>query len=141
MEVGDVPQEVMEAAMIMAYRPMVGLEVYNKVEAIIDKYPEWFPQEHIYRSIPEAVKELFEEEKRELYDTLFPVVDVGYVPGEGVMSHIRRVEEYSKTLPVKTLEESLRYLFEERPKKDREYHNKLKALHNKHYKKYKYKFK
>ena len=137
MKIKDVPQEVIWVTMLPKY---VGAEVYKEAQRIIEKYPEWFPQEHIYNSIPEAVKILFEKEKSELHDNFFPRVVMDRVPGEGVGSYMDRVDAINRELPVKTLEESLRYIFEERPKKEKAYRKALVKLHNKHYKKYKYKF-
>lgn len=140
MRIEDIPNDVMWVSFMKMSQTAVGIETYRKVQDIIEKYPEWFPQEHIYNSIPEAVKILFEKEKSELHNTFFPRVAMDIIPGEGMMGYMDRVNEINMSLPVKTVQESLNYIFEEHPKKEKAYREALLKLHNKHYKKYKYKF-
>jgi hypothetical protein len=58
----NIPNEVIEVwAYQMSKRP-VGTETYKRLQDIINKYPEHFPQEHIYNSIPNEVHIKYREE-------------------------------------------------------------------------------
>jgi hypothetical protein len=116
----------------------VGYTEYKKVEDIITKHPSFFPQEIIYRSIPQEVKDLYEKEATALRNRIFPPVEMNIKPGEGISGWAQR--QVPTPLKMFDLKESLYYIFEERPKKDREYQKGLKDIHNKHYKKYKLEF-
>lgn len=63
----DIPQEVKEYMSIVAGTGgMMGLKLYQKCKAIEDKYPEWFPWEHKYQSIPQEVHDAYKNEKYSL---------------------------------------------------------------------------
>lgn len=52
----------------------VGIDQHNKIREIQKKYPEWFPWETKYDSIPQEVHEAY---KREAYPYLYEAIDVG----------------------------------------------------------------
>lgn len=59
----NIPQEVLEYHIIMTYSGgLVGKEMYDKIQAIIDKYPNHFPWEHKYKSIPKEVHIAYDKE-------------------------------------------------------------------------------
>lgn len=111
-----------------------GLELYKKIEEIIDKYPKYFPQEHIYKNIPQSVKERFELEKYDLYSKYF--IKDGPKNGEGIVAYINRINEESLNKP----KESLVDVVNQRIKSELEYKKELKLLHDKYFKSYGYKF-
>jgi len=137
MTVEEIPQDVL---WVMTLPKYVGGETYYKAQMIIGNYPEWFAQEHIYNSIPEEVKVEFETEKFVLYESFFPRVQIEHIPGEGIIGYCDRVNEINRSLPQKSVEESLNYIFVEKPKKEKAYRKDLVKLHNKHFKKYGYLF-
>jgi len=60
----DIPTEVKEyIVMTSSMNGMMGLEMYRKCKAIEEKYPEWFPWEHKYKSIPKQVHDAYNKEK------------------------------------------------------------------------------
>ncbi len=59
----DIPQEVLECHIIMNYFDgLVGKKMYDKIQATIDKYPNYFPWEHKYKSIPKEVHIAYDKE-------------------------------------------------------------------------------
>ena len=140
MKIEDIPVDVMWVSFMKMSSIAVGIETYSKVKAIIEKYPEWFPQETIYNSIPQEVKELFEKEKSELHDSFYPRKEWDITPGEGLVAWVNRQPIDTTTITKKSLSEALNHIFTEAPAKKRQYLSALRKLHNKHYKKYKYKF-
>lgn len=140
MRIEDIPVDVMWVSFIKMSGVAVGIETYSKVKTIIEKYPEWFPQETIYNSIPQEVKELFEKEKSELNDSFYPRKEWDITPGEGLVAWVNRQPVDTTIMAEKSLSEALNYIFTEKPAKEKQYKTALKSLHNKHYKKYKYKF-
>lgn len=138
MKLENIPNEVAWVWAIQMSKSPVGMETYNKAQEVIDKYPEWFQQEHIYRNIPQEVKDSFEAEKDALYLSFFPRAEMDLKPGEGVFNWMRRQEPV--TISKTDLDGAARYVFIELPEKEREYKKQLKQLHLKHFKKYKYKF-
>lgn len=56
------PEEVKWAIGTMICMPMMGANLYNKIKDIIERYPQYFPWEHKYSSIPEDVHKAYREE-------------------------------------------------------------------------------
>lgn len=112
-----------------------GTELYKKINEVIDKYPKYFPQEYIYKNIPQSVKDDFELEKHDLYKKHNPFY-LDIKEGEGLIGYMNRKDEENKNKPKESLLETLQNVF----KKDLEYNKELRLLHDKHFKKYGYKF-
>jgi hypothetical protein len=112
-----------------------GMEMYNKINAIIDKYPKYFPQEHIYKKIPQSIKDKFESEKHDLYKKYNPFY-FDIKEGEGIVGYMNRKYEENKNKPKESLFETLERI----TKRDFEYNKELKLLHDKFFKSYGYKF-
>ena len=138
MKLENIPNEVAWVWAIQMSKSPVGMETYNKVQDVIDRYPEWFQQEHVYRNIPQEVKDSFESEKDVLHLSFFPRKEMDIKPGEGIFNWMKRQEPV--VLLKKDAEESFRRVFVELPAKEKDYKKQLKQLHLKHFKKYKYKF-
>jgi hypothetical protein len=136
----NIPNEVAWVWALQYSRSPVGAETYNKVEEVIDKYPEWFRQEHIYKNIPQEVKNSFETEKDALYLSFYPRQESDIKEGEGIFNYLRRQEVLPAKINQENLEERFNYVFNVLPQKEREYKKQLKKLHLKHFGKYKYKF-
>lgn len=58
----SIPAEVQEV-MVYNHVKYVGRETMERIRTIIDKYPEWFPWEHKYKSIPQEVHDAYHKEK------------------------------------------------------------------------------
>lgn len=58
--INNIPKEV-EIAMVVnsGMGPFVGMKLYNEVVETINKYPEYFPWEHKWRTIPEEVHKAY----------------------------------------------------------------------------------
>lgn len=60
----DIPQEVKEyMAIVAGTGGLMGLKLYRKCKTIEEKYPEWFPWEHKYNSIPQEVHDAYRNEQ------------------------------------------------------------------------------
>lgn len=58
----NVPDDVKEVWFIQTYIKRIGCELYTKCQATIVKYPEYFPWETTYKSIPQEVHEAYLDE-------------------------------------------------------------------------------
>jgi len=112
-----------------------GTELYKKINEVIDKYPKYFPQEHIYKNIPQSVKDDFELEKYDLYKK-YNHFYLDIKQGEGLIGYMNRKEEENKNKP----KESVFEILERITKSDYEYQKHLRILHDKYFKSYGYKF-
>lgn len=135
-----IPDEVMWVNMLQMCTKHVGVETYTKIQNIIDKYPQWFQQEHICRNIPQEVKDDFERESSVLRYSFYPRTEMDIKDGEGISGWIKRQPVDITPITEKSLKAALNYIFVEKPEKEKRYQKALEVLHNKHYKKYKYKF-
>lgn len=129
-DMNNIPAEVWVVRLWQRANQPVGLETYNKISAIIDKYPAYFPWEHAYKKIPKEVHEGF---KRECYPELYELLESPVGPGKGIMSEINIYTPQKFTL------ETIRKAF-----KDMEAHRvmqekreiEINQIWDKHYKKY-----
>lgn len=127
----DVPSEVQWACIILNTSHGVGLETYERLEQIVAKYPEYFPWEDKYNSIPKEVHQAYIKEKYPDMDK--PIVCTN--SGEGIMSAINKdVFVYKQ----KTAEEIMQWFKDlaAMVKEDNDKEEKEKQLWDKHYSKY-----
>lgn len=126
MEVKDVPSEVYWV-WICSLSP-VGRETYEECQKIIGQYPEWFPWEHKYKSIPKEVHDAYWNEKYPDWDK----------PLDFSKKHDSEplVIEYPPKDPLKVMEDYFAAK-DRRLKEERLQEKKDKALWDKYYKKYK----
>lgn len=60
----QIPDEVLTyQAILYGSGGMVGLGTYNRMKDIENRYPEWFPWETKYKSIPQEVHDAYLDEK------------------------------------------------------------------------------
>jgi hypothetical protein len=136
MNLENLPYEVIEViAYQMAKRP-VGLETYNKIKETIDKYPQYFPWEHLYNSIPSEVHARYNAEELSLYYSFYPPSGGGMKQGEGIVAYASRLNEENKNKPTQSLEECIKDMFQASVKRKKQYEKEKKKLWDKHYKKY-----
>lgn len=104
----------------------MGQETYDKIRKIIKKYPEWFPWETKYNSIPQEVHDAYKGEvypEKEVKKDVTPKVIV--YTGERVMlkDMVDTIQEY--------FNRQYQRKMDKRVEKDR-----LRKIWNKHYSKY-----
>ena len=124
----DIPTEVKEyIVMTSSMNGMMGLEMYRKCKAIEEKYPEWFPWEHKYKSIPQEVHDAYNKEKegvqqkeKTISTPLTTTAKEDLPLGQMLFNALKEAIE---------LENKQREMAAEQRKKD-------KVLWDKHYKKY-----
>ena len=131
----DIPDEVLWASVIISTSHGIGVDTYEKIEEIIAKYPEYFPWETKYNSIPKEVHQAYIKEKYPDRDK--PIVCTS--DGEGLYSKIKNEPfVYRKYTPeeivewfrqLDTITTNARNAAIVQRKKD-------KKLWDKHYKKY-----
>lgn len=139
-DINNTPKEVIEVfAHLMLKRP-VGEETYKRIQETINKYPEYFPQQHIYNSIPKEVHSKYSEEKLNLYYSFYPKKDSDIKLGEGIYSWVRRQEPVPLKITNLDIQELAEKVFVTAPKIKKEYEKEKRKLWNKHYEKYKLRY-
>lgn len=58
----DAPSDVLEVWVLQSLNQPVGLSTYERMKATIKKYPEYFPWETLYNSIPDEVHNAYRKE-------------------------------------------------------------------------------
>jgi hypothetical protein len=139
----SLPPEVMKVKLrqMTAYngKLYVGAEEYKKIQEVIEKYPEHFPQETAYNKTPKEVHEAYRNEVSKLHDKMYPQSKplVEHIPGEGILSYFKRTEEARAKLPQKPFDAELFFKkLDKDLKRDDEFKRKKKVIWKKHYKKY-----
>lgn len=131
--------EVIEAGFYLSMGQPVGQDLYNRIRNTVAKYPEHFPWETKYNSIDDSVHKKYEEEKSVLFNSFFPRTPMDIQPGEGIMAWSKRQNVQTEPLTYEKLKSILDGI-SARDKKEKEYSEAVKKLWNKHYKKYKLKY-
>ncbi len=141
----------MQVGAIIHFGMPVGTEMYKRCQEIIDKYPEHFPWEHKYKSIPEEVHVAYRKEMGFTFDfsSLIetPMFDENgsVIKGDGLMKSIvdsgMSKEEYDEKVanPEKTIRDFFDMLSNQ-SNKERDEALRHAKVWNKHYKKYNLKF-
>lgn len=132
----DIPLEVLEVGLYKSLNRPVDSETFKRLQATINKYPEYFPWEHKYNSIPKEVHDAYSKEEVELYYSHYPRSAGDLKEGEGLVAYINRVQEENKNKPSKYLKE----VIEEISAKENKYKKLKKQLWEKYYGKYKLKY-
>lgn len=135
-----IPNEVLKVLALKIYKRCVGLEEYKEIKNTIDKYPQYFKWEHIYKNIPEEFHNKYETEERILFLSFYPPKESNRKEGEGIWSWIRRQEPAPSKITARDLQEVVEHVFVTAPKIKKEYEAAKIKLWNKHYKKYKLKY-
>ena len=87
----DIPHEVLLVWSIKWSKQPVGMTTYNKIQEVVDKYPQHFEWEHRYKAIPQNVHDAF---LKECYPERFEPIkrDESINNGEGLMAQISKQE-------------------------------------------------
>ncbi len=131
----NIPNEVLWASGIIFINHGIGIDTYEKIEEIIAKYPEYFPWETKYNSIPKEVHESYIKEKYPDRDK--PIVCTNN--GEGLYSKIKNESFIYREYTPEEVGEWFRQLEATIVKERNEVvlqRKKDKKLWDKHYKKY-----
>jgi len=146
MKTNNIPHEVAWVLCVQMGQIPLGIDSYEKAQEIIEKYPEHFPWEHKYKSIPKEVHDAFEAEcypeRGKSIESLFDDLEEGVRLREQVMN-----QTYVSVDPMKfTKDDFVRMLDEmeahERKRKEEERAEEIrvKKIWDKHYKRYNLKY-
>jgi len=136
-DLDKIPEEVWRVWAIEQAGHPVGAKTYAEIQKIIDKYPEYFPWEHKYKSIPQEVHDAF---TRECYPERFKPYEWTEFKGMSLIEQIQ--QELTAIVPL--TKESFTKIFtdmieqDNRKRKEKfEEEIRVKKIWNKHYSKYK----
>jgi hypothetical protein len=137
----DIPQEVWWVWAIQWSRKAVGLQTLEDVKHVIRKYPQHFPWETKYNSIPQEVHDAYYKEKHPwVEDDIWSRPDdesyIGLIPTLMKMNEIIKEQPPE---PEKSISEMFADLFkmeEDKRRRQKEEDENNKALWDKHYKPY-----
>lgn len=134
----DFPEEVWRVQIIMATRQYVGGETMDQLERVIKKYPEYFPWETTYNSIPQEVHDAYQ---KEAFPEKFKPIEFIENNKKGVQKAIEECLQKPANLALtfQDLEDfiqSMNKLEREKAERQRE----LERIWNKYYKKYKLRY-
>jgi len=127
----NIPKEVAEAMCIRMSR-FVGKARMDRYQDIVARYPEWFPWETKYRSVPQEVHDAYWKEK-------YPPLDFSK-PRKGLWEQINKKPQKIKKGEAQSIVEMLEELFKiekKQRKKEIARKKKDKKLWDKYYKPYK----
>ena len=133
-----IPEEVWKVQVIVTTRQYVGGKTMDEIKRVIKKYPEYFPWETTYNSIPQEVHDAYQ---KEAFPERFKPIEFGENDGKGIQKAI----EESLQKPVKMamtfqdlaeFVESMNKHKRERAEREKE----IERIWNKHYKKYKLRY-
>ncbi len=143
----DVPADVLKVWTIYHNNIAVGVKTLELINDIIDKNPKYFEWEHKYKNIPNKVHEAFSKEcypNKWIDFNEWQLATKGEVNcKKGIMEHIRDNPTEVTTLTKESLDTIIKDLFEARVierDKEKAEHKRVKAIWNKHYKKYNLKY-
>jgi hypothetical protein len=124
------PEEVAFVHSIRIIDPVfVGIENYEKIKSIIKKYPEHFPWETKYNSLPATVHEEYKRKLGELVGEYYPF-------GETSEQYVEFPDEFNSPMTRDEVTDSFRQLVRMQ-ERDYEFECAELKLWNSHYSKYK----
>lgn len=141
MKTNNIPHEVAWVLCVQMGQIPIGMDQWEKVQAIIEKYPEHFPWEHRYKSIPQNVHDAFKAEcypeRAKSVESLFDELEDGI----GLIEQVKN--QTCATMSTKfTKDDFVRFLdiMDENEKKRKEEESveeiRARKIWDKHYKKY-----
>lgn len=140
MNAEDIPEEVRRVWVYQYCGHAVGIDTWNEINAVIKAYPEYFPWETKYNSIPQSVHDAYNKEKYAWMDKLYQKPHPeGYI---GLIPTIMQMDEVLKEAPPEpqmTIHEIFIMLSkqeDDKRKRQQEQDENNKALWDKHYKTY-----
>lgn len=137
MSYNDIPSDVMWVWSIGFCKIPVGSNTMDKITKIIADNPKYFEWEHLYKDIPSKVHEAY---KKEAFPFLYD--EIGIVHGEGIAEYINSINV--EPLTAKSFDKFWKDLADKEVQDDIDakiQYVKDKKLWDKHYSKYKLKYK
>jgi hypothetical protein len=134
----DIPNEVLWVLSIKWSKQPAGMTIYNKIQEVVDKYPQYFEWEHQYKAIPQNVHDAF---LKECYPERFEPIkwDESINKGEGLMAQISKQEPVKFPSTQKELVEILNNFekgMNESEQRRIDYEKKVRKIWDKHYRKF-----
>ena len=146
MNAKQVPFEVQWVWAIRQAQIPVGRESFEKATDIINKYPEYFPWEHKYKTIPQEVHDAFKAECYPEREKPIEEVSDELVDGVGLRDQLKN-RESAGIVPTNFTQKDLEDFFDEmqeaqqkRMEEEKVEENRVRKIWDKHYKKYGLKF-
>jgi hypothetical protein len=138
-----IPSEVAHVMAIIQNRIPIGVKMYEFVQNTIKEYPEWFPWETKYASIPKEVhdaykREIGESDMQSLEQMIkeYDSTKENNITGKGILGQIiEAVEKEKKEKQYFDINMYMNSLIQEKEQYEREMKRKEKIF-KKHYKKY-----
>ena len=141
----EVPREVYWVLTAQQARAIMGKDDYDRANDIINKYPEYFPWEHKYKSIPKEVHDAFKAEcypeRGKPIEEIFDDLKVGV----GLREQLKN--QPVGVIPTKFTQSDFEELFnslqeaqKKRMEEEKAEEKRVKKIWDKHYKKYGLKF-
>lgn len=106
-ETKDIPSEVLWVFALQYSCTPVGTSVFEECERIIAKYPEFFPWETKYNSIPQEVHDAYRIENNGGVDfRIMPMFEEGVINnGQGIESQIQNAAPAKQEFTLKDFED------------------------------------
>jgi len=141
----DIPLEVQWVWAHQKTQTPMGRDAFEQAADIVDRYPEYFPWEHKYKSIPQEVHDAFEAEcypeRGKPIEEIFDDLKVGV----GLMEQLKN--QPVGVIPTKFTQSDFEELFnslqeaqKKRMEEEKAEEKRVKKIWDKHYKKYGLKF-
>ncbi len=146
MNIDKVPSEVAWVMAIQYYGEPIGLDTWKEIQAIIDKYPDYFPWEHKYKSIPQEVHDAYRKETDPTWGMTFEEYFQNAHTSDGSFKGLIPLiqeklyhpipDEPITVMSITQIFENLSKQEDDRVKREKERLGKDKAIWDKHYKQY-----
>lgn len=129
----DLPKDVVEVKALQISKCAIGSTLYKKAMDTIEKYPQYFPWEHNYKSIPKEVHDAF---LKEAYPEKF--MKPKYVEFNGVLSKTEKIKTatFDSGRNLYDILKDIKVTIEKNRIEEIKNDNRIKSIWNKHYKKY-----
>ncbi len=135
-QIKNAPEEVIKVWLYQQSNITIGSSLFKTISDIIDKYPEYFPWEHKYMSIPESVHDAFEKEKSYY---LWSLEQKKWELNERGSYYL--YADLAKEIKLEDVFQRLSEQQEKMKKERREKYIAIKAIWDKHYKQYELEYK
>lgn len=144
----NIPEEVFGVYHLQKCNAIIGTETFKEAQRIIDKYPQHFPWEHKYKSIPQEVHDAYNKEIGNDFASLFKIIQAplfdGSTRGKGIFqsmvdSGVQKAEPFTNESFIKAFQD-MNDMFTEKERKEQEEEKRKEKIWNKHYGKYKLKY-
>jgi len=137
MNLNDIPNEVWWVH-IIKMQGFCGSSNYQKCKEIVERYPEHFPDEAIYRKIPKEVHEAYDMDTSYNHQSVCELLEFPPLPkGDGLIAEIEKGEmkPYNRNATIKDFQEAFEMIEKNWRDEEKAEYERAK-IWNKHYAKY-----